>query len=75
MESVDLWLGYNNSLHVKQVISVLRPESFIPQHWGGLWGDFFKGLLSPYSNERLISVLREEGIDAHPLPVFPDDRN
>jgi len=72
LESVDLWLGYNNSLHVKQVISVMRPDAFIPQHWGGLWSDFFKGLQSPYSNERLISVLREEGIDFFPQTQFMD---
>jgi L-ascorbate metabolism protein UlaG (beta-lactamase superfamily) len=62
LDHVDLWLGYNNSYHVEQVISVLKPKAFIPQHWGGLWSPFFEGLKSPYSNERLISVLEKEGI-------------
>ena len=65
LDHIDLWLGYNNSYHVEQVSSVIKPTAFIPQHWGGLWSPFFEGLKSPYSNERLISVLDKEGIDFH----------
>jgi hypothetical protein len=65
LDHIDVWLGYNNSYHVEQVSSVLKPKAFIPQHWGGLWYPFFEGLKSPYSNERLISVLEKEGIDFH----------
>ena len=65
LDHIDLWLGYNNSYHVKQVSSIMKPKVFIPQHWGGLWSPFFEGLKSSYSNERLISVLDKEGIDFH----------
>lgn len=63
LDSVHLWIGYNNSYHVEQVIDILKPKAFIPQHWGGLWSSFYEGLKSPYSNERLISVLKKKDID------------
>jgi len=72
LDSVDLWLGYNSSYQVEQVIPILRPKAFIPQHWGGLWNPFFEGLKSPYSNERLASVLSENGIDFYPQNQFMD---
>ena len=51
LDHVDLWIGYGNSYHVEQVISVLKPGVFIPQHWGGLWSSFFEGINAPYTNE------------------------
>lgn len=72
LDHVDLWLGYNNSYHVEQVIPIIKPKAFIPQHWGGLWTPFFDGLKSPYSNEMLTSLLIKEGIDFHPQSQFMD---
>lgn len=72
LDHVDLWIGYNNSYHVEQVIPILKPKAFIPQHWGGLWSPFFEGLKSPYSNERLRSVMIKEGIDFYPQSQFMD---
>lgn len=62
LDSIDLWLGYNNSYHVEQVVPIMKLKAFIPQHWGGLWTPFFEGLKSPYSNARLDSVLNEKHI-------------
>jgi hypothetical protein len=63
LDHVDLWIGYKSSYHVEQVIPVLKPRSFIPQHWGGIWSPFFERLKSPYSNDRLTEILMKEGID------------
>jgi len=62
LNSVHLWIGYNHSKHVAQVIPVLNPRAFIPQHWGGLWTPFVDGLKSPYSNKNLTSLLLQKGI-------------
>ena len=72
LDSVDLWLGYNSSYYVERVIPILKPKAFVPHHWGGLWSPFFEGLKSPYSNERLTSVLMDAGIDFHAQSQFFD---
>ena len=72
LDHVHLWIGYNNSYHVDQVIPLLKPNAFIPQHWGGLWSPFFEGLKSPYSNERLRLLLIEKGVDFHHQSQFFD---
>lgn len=70
--SVHLWLGYNNSYYVEQVIPILKPKAYIPQHWGGLWSPFSEGLGYDYSNERLISLVMDGGIDFHAQNQFMD---
>ena len=72
LDSVHLWLGYRNSYHVEQVISILKPRAFIPQHWGGLWTPFFERLKSPYSNARLDSVLNEKRIELRVQSQYMD---
>ncbi len=72
LSGVDLWLGYSNSYQVEQIIPILKPKAFIPQHWDGLWTPFFDGLQRSYSNERLVSVLNEAGIDLFSQSQYMD---
>ena len=72
LDRVDLWIGYGNSYHVEQVISVLKPKAFIPHHWGGIWSQFFEGVKAPYTNERLTTVLKDAGIALHIQNQFID---
>ncbi len=72
LDSVDLWLGFNSSYYVEQVIPILKPNAFIPHHWGGLWSPFFDGPSYSFSNARLDSVLTDAGIDFHIQKQFMD---
>ncbi len=72
LDSIDLWLGYHNSYHVEQVIPIIKPKVFIPQHWGGIWTPFFEGLKSTYSNERLTSILSKEDIEFYAQTQYMD---
>ena len=62
LDSLHLWIGYNNTKHVEQVISIIKPKVFIPQHWSGVWSGFFEGLITEYSNPTLNELLIKEGI-------------
>ena len=72
LDSVDLWLGYRSSYYVEQVIPILKPKAFIPHHWGGLWSSFFAGPSYSFSNDRLVSVLTDVGIDLYVQKQFMD---
>lgn len=69
---VHLWIGYGSSRQVDQVIKILKPKAFIPQHWGGIWTSFFDGLLKQYKNPRLEALLIKEGIIFLPQQQYLD---
>ncbi|MEQ9568884.1 MAG: hypothetical protein RLN75_01735, partial [Longimicrobiales bacterium] len=62
IEEVDLWLGFGNSAHVRQVMQVVRPRAFAPQHWDDFWAPITVGVVEPYPGRALPALLDEEGI-------------
>ena len=62
LTSVNLWLGWAGAAHVRQVVSVLRPATFIPHHWDDFREPVFLGVRRPYSAPALANALAESGI-------------
>jgi L-ascorbate metabolism protein UlaG (beta-lactamase superfamily) len=72
LDGVHLWIGYGSSRQVDQVIKILKPKAFIPQHWGGIWTSFFEGVSRIYKNPRLQAMLIKEGIGFYPQKQYMD---
>lgn len=72
LDGIHLLIGYNSRKHVEQLIPILKPKAFIPQHWGGVWSPFFDGLTSEYSYPSLEELLHKEGIGFYPQSQYMD---
>ncbi len=61
LEWVDLWIGSGGVAVARLVVPVLRPKTFIPVHWDGLWGAFEAGVPKPYGDPALETFLKASG--------------
>jgi L-ascorbate metabolism protein UlaG (beta-lactamase superfamily) len=62
LESVDLWIGTGGLAMAKLVVPVLKPKSYLPIHWDGLWGAFEAGVPQRYSDPPLEGFLESSGV-------------
>ncbi len=62
LSSVDLWIGTGGEELSKLVVPVLRPKTFIPVHWDGLWNSFEGGVTAPYADPATEVFLRDAGV-------------
>lgn len=62
LSSVDLWIGTGGAELSKLVVPVLKPRTFIPVHWDGLWNSFEGGVTAPYSDSATETFLRDAGV-------------
>ena len=62
LSTVDVWLGFPNAEHVRQVAEVLRPRAFIPHHWDDFWEPMTAGLHTPYRAAGVTDVLTADGV-------------
>lgn len=72
LDHVDLWLGFSEASHVAQVVSLIRPDAYIPHHWDGLFFPFFDGLPLPFSNPEVEELLDDEGVTFLPQRQYMD---
>ncbi len=64
LRGVDLWIGFPGAAHVRQVAPLLRPRSFIPQHWDDFWEPTLNGLRPAFSPAAAVDALAELGTTA-----------
>ena len=62
LTSVDLWIGTGGVAVSEMVIPVIRPKTFLPVHWDGLWGAFEAGVAKPFSDSATEAVLAKAGV-------------
>lgn len=62
LDGVDLWLGFGGHDHVAQVISLLRPATFVPHHWDDFWIPLEDGPGRAFRSDDLEPLLQEAGI-------------
>ena len=62
LTSVDLWIGTGGVAVKEMVIPVIKPKTFLPVHWDGLWGSFEAGVTSPYADPGTEAVLAKAGV-------------
>jgi hypothetical protein len=64
LASVNLWIGSSTVAVAKLVVPILKPTTFLPVHWDGLWGAFEAGVPQPYADPALEQFLEESAIAA-----------
>ena len=62
LTSVDLWIGTGGIVVSEMVVPVIRPKTFLPVHWDGLWGSFQAGVTRPYADPGTEAVLAKAGV-------------
>jgi hypothetical protein len=62
LETVDLWIATGGRDVAALVLPLLKPKSYLPVHWDGLFGAFKAGPPQPYSDAGLEALLRESGV-------------
>lgn len=62
LESVDLWIGTGGTAIARLIVPVIKPKSYLPIHWDGLYAPFFAGMPQPYSDAGLEQFLTSAGV-------------
>jgi hypothetical protein len=62
LDSVDLWIGTGGLEIAERVLPLLKPKSYLPIHWDGLWGAFQAGVARPYTDVALEKFLEESAV-------------
>src|SRR6185295_10034004 len=62
LDSVDLWIGTGGASIAQLVVPVIKPKSYLPVHWDGLWGAFEAGIPNAYSDPALERFLIQSNI-------------
>lgn len=73
LSTVTVWLGFPEREHVRQVVSVLQPATFIPHHWDDFWAPMLAGVRTPYSATLVTTALTALGVRSV-VPVNYFDR-
>lgn len=63
IEEVDVWLGFGNVEHVRQVAAELPPRAFVPHHWDDLWAPITDGVGRTFGGASLREFLAGSGIE------------
>ena len=62
LNSVDLWIGTGGLPVARLVVPVLRPKTYLPIHWDGLWEPFEAGMPWPYADSALEDFLAQSRV-------------
>jgi hypothetical protein len=62
LTSVDLWIGTGGTAVARLLVPVLKPKTYLPIHWDGLYEPFGAGLPRAYSDPALEQFLMSAGI-------------
>ncbi len=69
---VDAWIGTGGKPVAEKVVPVLRPKTYLPSHWDGLFNAFWAGLPYPYKDETLASYLKAQNVTLLPQRQYFD---
>ena len=70
IDSVDLWVGYGDVRHVRQVEGLLPSRYFIPHHWDPYLAGFRPGLSRPFQRPELSAYLDSVGVRMVPQSQY-----
>jgi hypothetical protein len=66
LDTIDLWVGYGDVRHVRQVHGLLPSRYFIPHHWDAYLAGFRPGVTRPFNRPALSAYL--DSVDVILLP-------
>jgi hypothetical protein len=59
---VDAWIGTGGKPVAEMVVPVIRPRTYIPNHWDGLFNSFWAGMPYPYKDDALRAYLASQKV-------------
>lgn len=62
LDSVDLWIGTGGAAIARLVVPIIKPKTYLPVHWDGLYEPFSAGIPRAYSDPPLEQFLTESGV-------------
>ena len=72
LTQVDAWIGTGGKPVAEQIVPIIHPKNYIPNHWDGLFNAFWPGLPYPFKDDALQAYLREQNIALHPQKQYFD---
>lgn len=72
LKSVDAYIGTGGLAVATLIVPVVNPKVYIPNHWDGLFNNFWTGLPFPYKDDTLKGYLDGLGIPLLPQHQYFD---
>lgn len=72
LTQVDAWIGTGGKPVAEMVIPVLRPKTYIPNHWDGLFNPFWAGMPFPFKDNDLTAYLQAQNVRLMPQKQYFD---
>ena len=72
LAQVDAWIGTGGKAVAEMVVPVIRPKTYIPNHWDGLFNAFWPGLPYPYKDDALQAYLQAQKVALVPQKQYFD---
>ena len=69
---VDAWIGTGGRAVAEMIVPVIRPKSYLPSHWDGLFNSFWAGAPYPYKDDALREYLSAQKIQFTPENQYFD---
>jgi hypothetical protein len=69
---VDAWVGTGGKPVAEMVVPVLRPTTYIPNHWDGLFNSFWAGMPYPFKDDALQAYLQAQKVALVPQKQYFD---
>jgi hypothetical protein len=62
LTSVDLWIGTGGATIARLVVPIIKPKTYLPVHWEGLYSPLAAGIPRAYSDAALEQFLNTAGV-------------
>ena len=72
LTQVDAWIGTGGLPVAEMIVPVIRPKTYLPSHWDGLFNSFLGGIPYPYKDEPLRDYLAKQKIKLAPETQYFD---
>lgn len=63
LTQVDAWVGTGGKPVAQMVVPVIKPKTYIPNHWDGLFNSFWAGMPYPFKDDDLRTYLAAQKVD------------
>ena len=72
LTQVDAWIGTGGKPVAEMVVPIIRPRTYIPSHWDGLFNSFWKGMPYPFKDDALQAYLQAQRVSLVPQKQYFD---
>ena len=72
LTQVDAWIGTGGKPVAEMVLPVIRPRTYIPSHWDGLFNSFWAGMPYPFKDDALLAYLTNQKVQLIPQKQYFD---